>query len=125
MNEASNRGLKFSYRWPPKGKTDKIINKNAPGGCTLISSIFSDGNFLCMIFEDKVKTKVFIKFLQNLKTRTKTTMLTTSEDTWITLDNAQVHSFHESLNAIKSLDVNTHFLPPLSPELVPSELWLN
>ena len=79
-NEAFNRDLKFSYSWLPKGKTGKIINKNTTGRCTLIASIFSDGNFLCMIVEDTVKTKEFIKFLQILRHALKATMLTTSEN---------------------------------------------
>ena len=122
-NEAFNRDLKFSYSWLPKGKTGKIINKNTTGRCTLIASIFSDGNFLCMIVEDTVKTKEFIKFLQILRHALKATMLTTSENIWITLDNAPVHTSHESLNAIKSLDANTYFLHPHSPDLASVELF--
>ena len=122
-NEAFNRDLKSNYSWLPKGITSKIINKNTTGRCTLIASIFSDGNFFCMIVEDTVKTKEFTQFLIILKYAIKLLKLVPSKDVWITLDNAPVHTSQESLKILKNLNIDTHFLPPHSPDLAPVELF--
>ena len=67
MNEVFNRDLKNNYTWLPKGISSKVINIMTFGRCTLISAVFSDGNFIWMMVQDTVKSKKFCRFLQILK----------------------------------------------------------
>ena len=123
MNVVFNRDLKTNYSWLPKGIAGKIINKNVSGRCTLIASIFSDGNFLRMIVDDTVKTFEFWTFLLILKYTLHQSKILKEFNIWVTLDNAPVHTSHRSKEILKWLDIEIHFLSPHSPDLAPVELF--
>ena len=87
-----NRDLKNNYAWLPKGISSKVINIMTFGRCTLISAVFSDGNFIWMMVQDTVKSKKFCRFLQILKYVPKQSKVELMANISITLGNAPVHT---------------------------------
>ena len=120
---ASNRDLKCWYSWLPIGKTSKIINNRTNGRWTMISSIFSDGNYFWMITNDTVSSNEFWDFLTVLYYLIQNWKLWKLNNIMITLDNAPPHKSLKSYKKLKEIDVDVLFLPPYSPELAPVEFY--
>ena len=66
MNEYYNRDLKRQYNWLPKGITSSIICTVAAGRWSIILSILSNGEFLCLITDDIGNANKFYDLLNIL-----------------------------------------------------------
>ena len=62
------------------------------GRCTLISTVFSDGNFIWMMIQDIVESKEFCRFLQILKYVLKQSKIELMANIPITFDNTPMHT---------------------------------
>ena len=63
MNDLFKRDLKQYYSWLPKGTTNPIINTTVTGRCSMITRIFSNGQFLSLVVNDTGKQIDFENFL--------------------------------------------------------------
>lgn len=105
--------------YAPKGKTPEIKIHPRCQRVNLISSITNQGKVRFMVYQDKMNSKVLIKFLERL-------IKDTGRKVFLILDNLRVHHSYVVRDWLKEheKEIEVFFLPSYSPELNPDE-YLN
>ncbi|KJW03691.1 IS630 family transposase [Rickettsia argasii] len=102
-----------------KGKTPVVIHKSKRFTINMISTVTNNGKLRFMLYEDTLKTDIFIEFLRRLVKYAKRKI-------FLILDNLKVHHSKKVYNwTNKHKDkISLFFLPPYTPQHNPDE-YLN
>ena len=123
MRQHLVKDLRPQYSWLPKGYGSQIWNITSFKSWSLIAALGSDGNYICIIWNETVNSHIFSQFLKILQYWiSKNKELLKCNVTFL-LDNAPTHLSNETQTIIRKIGVPTLFLPPYSPTLAPIELF--
>ncbi len=118
-------GVKSNFHWgttwAPIGETPVIKSTGQRFGCNLISAVTNRGDMRFMITEDRITSKVFVKFLKRMITGNK-------KPIYLIVDGYSIHKTKMVEKYVVSTNgmLKLFELPAYSPELNPDELvWAN
>ncbi|XVN43842.1 MAG: IS630 family transposase [Rickettsia hoogstraalii] len=104
-----------------KGKTLVVIHKSKRFTINMISTVTNNGKLRFMLYEDTLKTDIFIEFLRRLVKYAKRKI-------FLILDNLKVHHSKKYTTGQISIKIKflccVFFLPPYTPQHNPDE-YLN
>ena len=120
-----NRSLRSNYSWLPKGINSQIVNLNVKGTWSIISAIWSNGEYFIQIVKSTINQEIFQEFIWMVYYCLKTILKNELENAVFILDNATIHSSLKTQKLFTLLKLNIDYLPPYSPKLAAIELLFN
>ena len=102
-----------------KGKTPVVTNRSKRFSINMVSTVSNNGKLRFMLYEETLKTDVFIEFLRRLVKYSK-------KKIFLILDNLRVHHSKKVQKWVKKhkKKISLFFLPPYAPQYNPDE-YLN
>ena len=118
-----NGSIHGAFGWGPKGGTREVASLSFEGRLSLISAIFSDGNWILKKSRCNTNSNIFIEFADEVRKLIKSKEYYKDKNIILLIDNA---SYHKTKSVVEKLSWFYHlmlFIPPYSPQFNPIKLF--